>query len=48
MEFNVKTAVQDVLEQSGMAESRPAKMDNDDFLKLLSIFIDAGFRFTAR
>ncbi|KAI8923829.1 S-adenosyl-L-methionine-dependent methyltransferase [Entophlyctis helioformis] len=48
MDFDVKKAVMDVLEASGMAESRAAKMDNDDFLKLLSMFIDAGFRFTAK
>ncbi|ORY41294.1 S-adenosyl-L-methionine-dependent methyltransferase [Rhizoclosmatium globosum] len=47
MDFNVKDAVQAVLDSVGMSESRAAKMDNDDFMKLLSAFIDAGFRFTA-
>ncbi|KAJ3088952.1 dimethyladenosine transferase [Physocladia obscura] len=47
MDFNVKEAVQAVLDSVGMSDSRAAKMDNDDFMKLLSAFIDAGFRFTA-
>ncbi|TPX67072.1 hypothetical protein SpCBS45565_g04040 [Spizellomyces sp. 'palustris'] len=47
MDFDVKKAVLDVLDSVGMAEMRAAKMDNDDFLKLLSAFIDAGFRFRA-
>jgi 18S rRNA (adenine1779-N6/adenine1780-N6)-dimethyltransferase len=48
MDFDVKKQVAQVLEKSGMQESRPAKMDNDDFLKLLCLFIDDGFRFTAK
>ena len=47
MDFDVKQAVMDVLNSCEMAETRPAKMDNVDFLKLLSAFIDAGFHFTA-
>ncbi|EGF84338.1 hypothetical protein BATDEDRAFT_22291 [Batrachochytrium dendrobatidis JAM81] len=48
MDFDVKAQVLGVLDAAGMAEHRAAKMDNDDFLKLLSMFIDAGFRFTAK
>ncbi|KAJ3335537.1 dimethyladenosine transferase [Kappamyces sp. JEL0680] len=33
MDFNVKTEVIKVLERLEMADKRPAKMDNDDFLK---------------
>lgn len=33
MDFDVRAAVQGVLQQCGMMESRPMKMDNDDFLK---------------
>lgn len=47
-DLDVKGKVMDVLQAFGFAESRPAKMDNDDFLELLSMFIDAGFRFTAK
>ncbi|KAI9098613.1 S-adenosyl-L-methionine-dependent methyltransferase [Phlyctochytrium arcticum] len=47
MDFDVKSAVLAVLDSTGMSEQRASKMDNDDFLKLLSAFIDAGFRFSA-
>ncbi|KAJ3159966.1 dimethyladenosine transferase [Geranomyces michiganensis] len=47
MEFDCKSAVLAVLDSVGMSEMRASKMDNDDFLKLLSAFVDAGFRFTA-
>ncbi|KAJ3201101.1 dimethyladenosine transferase [Entophlyctis luteolus] len=47
MDFNVKESIQNVLNSVNMADSRPAKLDNDDYMKLLSAFIDAGFRFTA-
>ncbi|KAL2911853.1 Dimethyladenosine transferase [Polyrhizophydium stewartii] len=33
MDFDVKKAVMDVIDASEMGEQRPAKMDNDDFLK---------------
>lgn len=33
MDFNAKEEMLKVLESVGMAEKRPAKMDNDDFLK---------------
>jgi 18S rRNA (adenine1779-N6/adenine1780-N6)-dimethyltransferase len=48
MDFNVKEKVNQILESTGMAETRPAKMDNDDFLKLLHAFVSQGFRFTAK
>lgn len=47
MDFDVKTKVLGVLDSVGMSEARATKLDNDDFLKLLSAFLDAGFRFTA-
>lgn len=37
-----------VLEDTELGEARASKMDNTDFLRLLSAFIDAGFRFTAK
>ncbi|KAI9332901.1 putative rRNA (adenine-N6,N6-)-dimethyltransferase [Zopfochytrium polystomum] len=45
MDFNVKDEVGRVLAEVGMAENRASKMDNDDFMRLLSAFNDAGFRF---
>lgn len=46
MNFDCKARVLGVLESLGIAEQRAAKMDVSDFLKLLSTFIDAGFRFS--
>jgi 18S rRNA (adenine1779-N6/adenine1780-N6)-dimethyltransferase len=48
MDLDVKKIVMDLLEKTGLGEMRASKMDNDDFLLLLSSFIDAGFRFTAK
>ncbi|KAI8810536.1 S-adenosyl-L-methionine-dependent methyltransferase [Cladochytrium replicatum] len=48
MDFDVKKVVMDVIERSGYAEARAAKMEISDFLKLLDTFIGAGFRFTAK
>ncbi|KAJ3276327.1 dimethyladenosine transferase [Terramyces sp. JEL0728] len=48
IDFAVKEYVMEIIEKSGFAQERPAKMDNDDFLKLLVLFIDGGFRFTAK
>lgn len=48
MEFNVKEQVLKVIEDLEMGDRRPAKMDNDDFLLLLSKFNEAGFRFTSK
>ncbi|KAJ3322944.1 Dimethyladenosine transferase [Boothiomyces sp. JEL0866] len=48
IDFDVKQLVMDIIDKSGFAQERPAKMDNDDFLKLLVLFIDGGFRFTAK
>lgn len=47
MDMDVKALVLKVLEDTGMSEKRSSKMDNDDFLKMLCAFNDAGFRFTA-
>ncbi len=43
--FDVKERVLQILESTGLAESRAAKMDIDDFLKLLVAFNEAGFHF---
>ena len=48
MDFDCKAKIQSVLDESGFSESRAAKMDVDDFLKLLNAFVSAGFRFTAK
>ncbi|GBE87481.1 Dimethyladenosine transferase [Sparassis crispa] len=42
---NMKKKVEEVLEETGYAECRVAKMDIDDLLKLLSAFHDAGIHF---
>ncbi|TIA74692.1 hypothetical protein E3P92_01183 [Wallemia ichthyophaga] len=42
---NIKERVEKILVQSGFAESRAAKMDVDDFLKLLSAFHDDNIHF---
>ncbi|KAL6306041.1 S-adenosyl-L-methionine-dependent methyltransferase [Sparassis latifolia] len=42
---NMKKKVEEVLEGTGYAECRVAKMDIDDLLKLLSAFHDAGIHF---
>ncbi|KAI8833704.1 S-adenosyl-L-methionine-dependent methyltransferase [Chytridium lagenaria] len=46
LEHNYKT--RQCLKRQGWGEMRAAKMDQDDFLKLLNAFVDAGFRFTAK
>ncbi len=33
MDFDVKTEIAKVLDELEMGDKRPAKMDNDDFLK---------------
>ncbi|KAJ2750244.1 Dimethyladenosine transferase [Coemansia sp. BCRC 34490] len=43
--FVMKEKVLGVLDQTGYSDSRAAKMDIDDFLKLLSAFHDAGIHF---
>lgn len=45
-DFNVKAAVEEVLESTGLAEKRPAKCDLDDFLGLLEAFNSAGIHFS--
>ncbi|PIL26082.1 hypothetical protein GSI_11836 [Ganoderma sinense ZZ0214-1] len=43
--LDFKKKVEEVLEETGFAESRAAKMDINDLLKLLSAFHDAGIHF---
>ncbi|KAF9057590.1 S-adenosyl-L-methionine-dependent methyltransferase [Panaeolus papilionaceus] len=43
---NISTLVDDVLEELGHTESRAAKMDVDDLLKLLSAFHEVGIHFS--
>ncbi|KZV70574.1 rRNA adenine dimethylase [Peniophora sp. CONT] len=43
--FNMKAKVKEILEELGVSESRPAKMDINDLLRLLSAFHDAGIHF---
>lgn len=45
-DFDVKKRVDECLEASGYAEARAAKMDIDDFLKVLVTFNEAGFHFS--
>lgn len=48
MDFSVKDEINKILTSLDMNDTRASKMDQDDFLKLLSAFIDAGFRFTSK
>ncbi|KAJ3112090.1 dimethyladenosine transferase [Phlyctochytrium bullatum] len=48
MDFDCKKEVESVLASCGMGDKRAAKMDQDDFLKLLTVFTEAGFRFTSK
>ncbi|KAI0035517.1 rRNA adenine dimethylase [Vararia minispora EC-137] len=43
--FNMKAKVKGILDELGVTESRPAKMDLNDFLRLLSTFHDNGIHF---
>jgi 18S rRNA (adenine1779-N6/adenine1780-N6)-dimethyltransferase len=43
---SISTIVDDILEELGHSESRAAKMDIDDLLKLLSAFHDAAIHFS--
>lgn len=45
-DLNVRAAVEGLLESSGFGDMRAAKMDIDDFLKLLVLFNEAGFHFS--
>ena len=45
-DLNVKSRVEEILQISGFAEARAAKMDIDDFLKVLVTFNEAGFHFS--
>ncbi|KAI0668918.1 rRNA adenine dimethylase [Trametes maxima] len=44
-DMNFKQKVEQVLEETGFSESRAAKMDLNDLLKLLSAFHEAGIHF---
>ncbi|KAI0063369.1 rRNA adenine dimethylase [Artomyces pyxidatus] len=44
-DVNMKRKIEDILEETGYHESRAAKMDVNDLLKLLSAFHDAGIHF---
>ncbi|EGN94712.1 hypothetical protein SERLA73DRAFT_187771 [Serpula lacrymans var. lacrymans S7.3] len=44
-DVDMKSNVEKVLNETGFSESRAAKMDVDDLLKLLSAFHDAGIHF---
>lgn len=44
--FDCKAKIIEVLESTGQAENRAAKMDIDDFLKILVAFNEAGFHFS--
>lgn len=48
MNFDVKVVMMEIIESTGFADQRPAKMDNDDYLKLLNAFVSKGFRFTSK
>jgi 18S rRNA (adenine1779-N6/adenine1780-N6)-dimethyltransferase len=41
----VKTRVLTLLEESGYGDKRSAKLDQDDFFKLLALFNKEGFHF---
>lgn len=43
--LDMKAKVQGVLTKVGMAEERAAKMDQDDYLKLLAAFNEEGIHF---
>ncbi|VDC04826.1 unnamed protein product [Peniophora sp. CBMAI 1063] len=43
--FNMKAKVKEILDELSVSESRPAKMDINDLLRLLSAFHDAGIHF---
>ncbi|KAI8053852.1 putative dimethyladenosine transferase-like protein [Syncephalis plumigaleata] len=44
-DFDIKKKVTQILESTPYSDARPAKMDQDDFLKLLCSFIDQGIHF---
>lgn len=46
MDIDIKEEIAKVIESVGMTDIRAAKMDNYDFMKLLSAFLDAGFHFS--
>ena len=44
--FDIKRSVEECLISSGFADARAAKMDIDDFLKVLVTFNEAGLHFS--
>ena len=44
--MDARAVVTEVLDSTGYAEQRAAKMDGDDFLLLLSKFNEAGLHFS--
>lgn len=45
-EASIKDRIMKIVESTGQAENRAAKMDIDDFLKILVAFNEAGFHFS--
>ena len=43
---NIKALVEEVLSECGMADQRPLKMSQDDFIQLLSSFNQKGIHFS--
>lgn len=48
MDLNIASIVENVLQSTGLASARAAKMGEEDFLRLLNAFVDVGIRFTAK
>jgi 18S rRNA (adenine1779-N6/adenine1780-N6)-dimethyltransferase len=48
MDLDIGKIVEGVLETTGLAGSRAAKLGEVDFLRLLDAFVDAGIRFTSK
>lgn len=44
-EFDIDSKLEEILEESGHADNRGAKMDVDDFLGLLALFHKHGIHF---
>jgi hypothetical protein len=45
-DLDMKALITEVIEESGFTGQRPAKMDTDDFLKLLATFNAKGLHFS--
>lgn len=48
MDFDISAVISNVLQDTGLATSRASKMGEEDFLRLLDAFVDAGIRFTSK